>query len=128
MAKDRSEKVSISKEVLPELPPEYSKTNLGDPRGSKRQYRSSTAHVREYEDRFTIHIDREDPRKNPVGHLLRDSPETIAAFATNLYFAKKRSDKKEETGSSQLKFSLLGFLLSFFFLNHAFRHLKEILF
>ena len=67
MAKDRSEKISISKEVLPELPPEYSETTLGDLRGAKRQYRSSAAHVREYEDRFTIHIDREDPRKTQSG-------------------------------------------------------------
>ncbi len=128
---DRSKDVAISKEVLPELPPEFKETLLGDRRGARKQYRSSTAHAREYEDKFTIHIDREDPRRNPLGHLLKDSPETIAAAATTLYFAKRSLEKGQlmarENHSGFSGLGLFSFLASFFFFNRVFGFLKRIL-
>jgi hypothetical protein len=135
-----SKDVIISKDVLSELPNDYDQTLLGDRRGAKRQYRSShpssaNLHVREYDDRFTIHIDREDPRTNPSGHLLRDAPETIAAAATAMCFAKRSFNKickistVDKRSSKFSNVSLFGNLfLSFAVLNRIFGILKTILF
>jgi hypothetical protein len=126
---DDLKSIRISKQVLPELPSDYEETNLGDKRGASKQYRNSNGHVREYNDSYTIHVDRADPRSDPLGHLLKDSPETIAAFATSLYFAKRSlqgdpsSRKYNKSG-----FGLLGFFSSFLILNGLFRWLKELLF
>lgn len=142
-ADDDSEKsIRVSKQVLPELPSDYEETNLGDKRGARKQYRNSNVHVREYDDSYTIHVDRADPRRDPLRHLLKDSPETIAAFATSLYFAKRsieraHSSKWNNRGGiegerdnriSFLGFGLLGFFSSFLILNGLFRWLKELLF
>jgi hypothetical protein len=130
-----SEEIEISKQVLPDLPLDYKKTRLGDQRGARSQYRSasSSLHVREYDDKFTIHIDKEDPRKNPLGHLLKDSPETIATAVTTLYFAKRAFERqkklKDERASSLFNISIMGTLFaSFLTLNTIFRFLKTILF
>ena len=45
-------------------------TKLGDKKGAIRQYRKGNLHIREYELKFTVHSDRVDPRKDPLGHLL----------------------------------------------------------
>ena len=122
----------ISKEVLSELPPDIEETALGDRRGAKKQYRSSSnLHIREYDDRFVVHIDRVDPRKNPLGHLIKDSPETIAAAATSLYFAKRSLGNRRLSRTQDFGFlglSLFGLFASFITLNAVFRFLKEVLF
>ena len=93
---------------------------MGDPDGCLRQYRNSTGtHVREFEDYFEVHKDRVDPRVNPIEHLIRDSPETIAAFGT----ASLLTSKKVSTFESPLDFFSL-----FLFLNRFFRILKKLLF
>jgi hypothetical protein len=126
--------IRISKEVLPELSSDYEETELGDKRGASKQYRNLNIHVREYDDSYTIHIDRADPRRDPLGHLLKDAPETIAAFATSLYFAKRSPDrtgsKQKDVGENHsiLGFSLLSFISSFIALNGLYRWLKELLF
>ena len=126
--------IVISKEILSELPPDYEETSLGDSRGAKKQYRSHSSgiHVREYDDKFTIHIDRADPRSNLIGHLIKDSPETIAAAATTLYFAKRSLGKRNAKITHDSAFLGIGLLSSLFasFLtfNAVFRFLKTALF
>lgn len=135
MEDDSKGDISISKEVLPELSPDYEETSLGDRRGARKQYRSSNVHIREYNDKYTIHIDRADPRKDPVAHLLKDAPETIAAAATSLYFARRSFERRasssaegERNNRSLFGFSLLNLFSSFLILNGLFRWLKELLF
>ena len=60
---------------------EYDETSLGAKKGSIRQYRYRNLHVREYFDYYAIHVDRIDPRKDPIGHLMLDAPEYLAATA-----------------------------------------------
>jgi hypothetical protein len=129
--------VTISKAVLPELPPEAVANSLGDRRGAKRQYRveNTNIHIREYQDKFVIHVDREDPRKHPLGHLLRDSPETLAAAGTSFYLTKrylqqgKREEKlqPESEKNKKLLFGALLGLSGFFVLNGIFGLLKRLL-
>ncbi len=121
----------ISKEVLPSLDGfDLSETVLGDPDGSLRQFRSRTGiHVREYEDYFEVHKDQVDPRINPLGHLIRDSPETIVALGTATLLAPKISLKEDSDGSPNLAFgNPFAFFRLFLFFNRFFRVLKKLLF
>ena len=56
-------------------------TNLGDKKGARKQFRYGNLHIREYDDKFTVHSDKIDPRKNPLGHLLVDAPEVLVGLA-----------------------------------------------
>ena len=56
-------------------------TFLGQKNGAKKQYRYGNLHIREYDDKFLLHTDKIDPRKDPLGHLLYDSPEVLAGLA-----------------------------------------------
>ncbi len=74
--------VIISKSSISSLPSEYKKSILGDPEGSSAQFRVGLFHAREYKDRFEIHRDAVDPRKQPIMHLWHDSPETLFGILT----------------------------------------------
>lgn len=120
------EELSISKEVLQELPEKYEETLLGEQRGAIRQFRGpSGLHVREYNDRFVIHQDKVDPRKDPLGHLLFDAPETTLALATSFCLAKRSPIDHEESHSH---FNPFLFLFAFLSLNRMLKSLKRLLF
>ena len=141
-----SNEVRISKEILSSLPEEYKETPLGDKKGAQRQYRgSSGTHVREYEESFTVHIDKVDPRRDVMGHLLVDSPESMIAFGASLFlvgravsrtsskhrFAKCHDDVLEGRRNRPSFVGLFGFplfLASFFSLNAILRRIKYLLF
>lgn len=60
--------------------------SIGEPKGQIADWRSSIPnskrgiHVVEFEDRYSVHVDRYDPNKDPVRHLLVDSPRTIVSL------------------------------------------------
>ena len=76
-------------------------TKLGDKKGALKQYRKGTLHIREYEDRLTVHADKVDPREDPMGHLIQDAQEVLvglagaavsgAAIGSYIYKIKKNS-------------------------------------
>jgi hypothetical protein len=120
--------ISISKEVLPSLD-EYGfeETILGDARGSIRQYRKSGGlHVREYPDKFVVHQDAVDPRIDPVGHLIKDSPETLVAFGVAVLLSHRESSSDSKPGK-HMPLSPLVFILSFLSLNRILGVLKRLL-
>ena len=53
-------------------------TWLGDPKGAKRQFRDNkeidSVHVREYPDRISFHVDKFNPERRPLEHLMEDVP------------------------------------------------------
>jgi hypothetical protein len=110
--------ISISKEVLPSLEGfEFDETNLGDAMGSVRQYRNARGvHVREFPDHFEIHVDQVDPRTNPLGHLIYDSPETLVAFATTSFLKSK---------TKSMNLSPLSFFFLFLSLNRILGRIKR---
>ena len=126
--------ISFSKSVLPELPPEYRESGLGDPRGGRRQFRTDEGmHAREYDDRFLIHKDHFHPGKNPIGHLVRDSPESLAALGISLYFNRRgqRKSLNRGTRSGPVKVSqpsLFSLVLMFLSFNSILRRIKHIIF
>ena len=114
---------------------------LGETRDSLKQYRNvSGLHVREYRDRFEVHRDKVDPRVDPLGHLLEDSPETLLALGATLLASNRRNsnDKRkaaaggeENTRYTRSQSPLLhgfGILLLFLSLNGFLGWLKRRLF
>ena len=59
----------------------FKETIFGGKKGASKQYRYGNLHIRDYETHYTVHVDRVDPLKNPLGHLLVDAPEYLAGVA-----------------------------------------------
>ena len=60
-------------------------TFLGKKNGANKQYRYGNLHIREYDDKFLIHTDKIDPRKDPLGHLVFDAPEVLVGLACGFF-------------------------------------------
>ena len=56
-------------------------TKLGNKMGAKKQYRYGNLHIREYDDKYTVHMDKYDPRSDPIRHLVWDAPEVLIGLA-----------------------------------------------
>jgi hypothetical protein len=105
--------ILIPKAVRPII--DYTETNLGSKKGAEKQYRYGTLHIREYQDYYSIHMDKVDPRIDPIGHLLKDAPEyiicgilasTIGLKVGTAFYKKKKREKKD----NQLKALPLGII------------------
>jgi hypothetical protein len=70
--------IVIPKSVRPII--DYEETQLGDRRGATRQFRLGNLHIREYNEYYTAHMDKIDPNKDALGHLLFDAPEYLVAI------------------------------------------------
>ena len=98
------------------MPDWAEETVLGEPQGSRRQYRYGNLHIREYDDCYTVHADRVDPRRDPLGHLVRDAPEVLIGAgcglaAGALVYAASRSiggSSGSRNGSGGTRRSLLA--------------------
>ena len=64
-------------------------TALGSKKGAKKQYRYGNLHIRDYDTHYTVHLDRVDPLKNPLGHLLVDAPEYLAGAAAAVIVGRR---------------------------------------
>ncbi|MEM4277532.1 MAG: hypothetical protein QXG53_00325, partial [Candidatus Nitrosocaldus sp.] len=80
-----SREVEVPKDARPIMLDGAEETLLGDPMGAKKQYRYGNLHIREYEDRYVVHVDRVDPRRDPLMHVLLDAPELMIASALGIY-------------------------------------------
>ena len=97
-------------------------TSLGQKNGANKQYRYGNLHIREYDDKFLVHMDKVDPRKNPLGHLVFDAPEVLIGLAcaavgggkvaSYLYKNQKNSKFTKQTSTLAGLFSslVLGYL------------------
>ncbi|MGC8609275.1 MAG: hypothetical protein ACP5UV_05335 [Thermoplasmata archaeon] len=67
--------------------------SIGSPRGQMADWRlsirgeTSGIHAVEYIDRYEIHVDRFDPYKRPVKHLIYDAPTYAALIAAPILSA-----------------------------------------
>lgn len=77
-----SEEIEIPKELDPFILHKAEETFLGQKNGAKKQYRYGNLHIREYDDKLLVHMDKVDPRENPIGHLVHDSPEILIGLAS----------------------------------------------
>jgi hypothetical protein len=76
------EEIEIPKELGPFMLEKAEETSLGQKNGAKKQYRYGNLHIREYDDKFLVHMDKVDPRENLLGHLVLDSPEILIGLAS----------------------------------------------
>ena len=76
---DADGNIVVPKAVRPVI--DLQETPLGSKKGAKRQYRYGNLHIRDYGSHYTAHMDKVDPHNNPLGHLLVDAPEYLAATA-----------------------------------------------
>ena len=83
------DEIEIPKEVLHFLPEGTEETVLGQKNGAKKQYRYGNLHIREYDDKYLVHMDKIDPRQDPLGHLVHDSPEILIGVASGIFVGKK---------------------------------------
>lgn len=79
--------IIIPKAVRPII--DLKETPLGNQKGAKRQYRYGDLHIRDYDSHYSVHIDRVDPVNNPLGHLLVDAPEYLAAATAALIVGRR---------------------------------------
>ncbi len=83
------DEIEVPKEVRQFMLEEAEQTNLGQKNGAIRQFRYGNLHIREYEDKYLLHVDKIDPRKDPLGHLLYDAPEFLVGIASGFLAGKK---------------------------------------
>ncbi|AIC17077.1 hypothetical protein [Nitrososphaera viennensis] len=102
-------------------------TSLGSKKGAKKQYRYGNLHIRDYGTYYTAHMDRVDPRKDPLGHLLADAPEYLvgaaaAALVGRAVYRKRKEDGKSSTDAARdaiIAGCLAGSTAGKIFLNYA---------
>lgn len=83
------DEIEIPKEVRHFMPTDAEETVLGKKNGAKKQYRYGNLHIREYEDKYLVHMDKVDPRQDPLGHLVHDAPEILIGIASGMIIGKK---------------------------------------
>lgn len=84
-----SDEIEVPKDVRPFMLENAEETNLGQKNGAIRQFRYGNLHIREYEDKYLVHMDKVDPRNDPVGHLVHDAPEFLIGLASAYFGGKK---------------------------------------
>jgi hypothetical protein len=82
-------RLNVSKAVSGEIPDGFSRSRLASrPEGALASYRDrrrrDSVHIVEYPDRWEIHVDRFNPRYEPLGHVLVDAPEQTAREVASL--------------------------------------------
>jgi hypothetical protein len=79
--------IIIPKAVRPII--DLKETTLGSKKGAKRQYRYGNLHIRDYDNHYSVHVDRVNPVSDPLGHLLVDAPEYLAAATAALVVGRR---------------------------------------
>ena len=95
------DEIEVPKELREFMLEGAEETFLGQKNGAQKQYRYGNLHIREHNEKFLVHTDRIDPRKDPIGHLVHDAPEILIGLACAIFggseitkkFLKKKSKK-----------------------------------
>jgi hypothetical protein len=83
------DEIEIPKEVRPLMLEEAEETILGQKNGAKKQYRYGNLHIREYEEKYLVHMDKVDPRDDPLGHIIHDIPEILVGVTGAILGGRK---------------------------------------
>ncbi len=114
------DEIEVPKEIRTIMLEDAKETSLGKKNGAKKQFRYGNLHIREYDDKFLVHMDKVDPRKNPLGHLVFDAPEVLvglvsAAISGAKVFSSmnKNQNSKQKTITQSLLTSLVAGYLGY---------------
>ena len=99
------DEIEVPKELREFMLEEAEETFLGQKNGAEKQYRYGNLHIREYDDKFLVHNDRIDPRKDPIGHLVYDAPEVLIGLACAIFGSSQIAKKVMNTNSKKLTFT-----------------------
>lgn len=109
--------IEVPKELREFMLEGAEETFLGQKNGAKKQYRYGNLHIREYDEKFLLHTDKIDPRKDPIGHLVHDAPEVLVGLACAIFggsqVTKKilnNNSKKKSFASGLLSSIIVGYL------------------
>ncbi len=106
------DEIEIPKEIRTFMLEDAEETSLGKKNGAKKQFRYGNLHIREYDDKFLVHMDKVDPRKNPLGHLVFDSPEVIIGLVSAAITGVKVFSNMNKNQNSKQKVTILSLLTS----------------
>jgi len=108
------DEIEVPKELREFMLEEAEETFLGQKNGADKQYRYGNLHIREYKDKFLVHNDRIDPRKDPLGHLVYDAPEVLIGLACAIFGGSQIAKKvmKNNSKKSTLTSGLLSSIVS----------------
>ena len=96
--------IIVPKSVRPII--EYSPTALGEGCGALRQFRAGKLHIREYDNYYSVHSDKVDPLKDPLGHLIFDAPEYLVGMLSgfSIYSTlKEKSIRRSKNATTNSK-------------------------
>ena len=94
-------------------------TRLGDKKGAKKQYRYGNLHIREYDNKYTVHTDKYDPRSDPIRHLVWDAPEVLIGLAGAVIGGSKVGSYLYNKNKSTKQLSILSGLIASFVTGYA---------
>ena len=112
------DEIEVPKELREFMLEGAEETFLGKKNGANKQYRYGNLHIREYDDKFLIHNDKIDPRKDPIGHLVFDAPEILIGLACGFFgglqtgksLFHKNNSKKSSLSSGIASAIISGYL------------------
>ena len=87
------DEIEVPKELREFMLEDAEETFLGQKNGAHKQYRYGNLHIREYDDKFLVHTDKVDPRKDPLGHLVQDAPEILIGLACAVFGSSHLANK-----------------------------------
>jgi hypothetical protein len=104
------DEIEVPKELRPFMLEAAKETRLGHRNGANKQYRYGNLHIREYDDRYLVHMDRVDPLVDPLGHLVFDAQEILvglaggaiggAKIASHIYKKSKKTKKDRQLAAA----------------------------
>ena len=94
-------------------------TRLGDKKGAKKQYRYGNLHIREYDNKYTVHTDKYDPRSDPIRHLVWDAPEALIGLAGAVIVGSKVGSYLYNKNKSTKQLSIFSGLIASLVIGYA---------
>ena len=107
-----NDEIEVPKELREFMLEGAEETILGKKNGAIKQYRYGNLHIREYNDKFLVHTDKIDPRKNPLGHLIFDAPEVLIGLACAILGGSQISRNLLDNNKSKSSSILPGLVFS----------------
>lgn len=75
--------IELPKQV--DVPPHFFESRLASDKGAKTSYRENrpqnSLHLREYDDQYTVHVDRFNPHHHPIRHAVYDAAKECVTAA-----------------------------------------------
>lgn len=96
------DEIEVPKELREFMLEGAEETFLGQKNGADKQYRYGNLHIREYSDKFLVHNDKVDPRKDPIGHLVYDAPEVLIGLTCAIFGGSQIAKKLINNNSKKL--------------------------